>query len=153
MTPCAKCLGLGSPDFTFAVYRAAESQNKLTANRGKARFKYKSEREWWRKALQARVDEGVVTVATGKRVVRLTRLYTGRQQERDRGNLIGGMKPILDALGPDRTVRGKTTRGTGVIVDDSPKFVADIYEQERSHVSALRIEIWETQQSEARGNG
>ncbi len=64
-------------------------------------------------------------VAKRLRRVTLTRYYTGRSQRRDRGNLIGGMKPILDAL-----VR------QGFLVDDSEQWCEDHYAQVRHEMLA-----------------
>ena len=68
-----------------------------------------------------------------KAVVTFLRTYSGRQKLRDRGNLIGGLKPVLDAM----TL-------TGLIVDDSPKWLTDYYHQARVETGgALTIKIEE----------
>ena len=47
--------------------------------------------------------------ARGRRRITLERIYSGRQQERDRDNLVGGMKAVVDALVLQ-----------GLLVDDTP---------------------------------
>jgi hypothetical protein len=49
------------------------------------------------------------------------RYYGKRKRPFDRGNLAGGMKPLLDEL-----------VSAGWLVDDSPKFCQDHYAQEKS---------------------
>lgn len=63
-----------------------------------------------------------------KRTVRIVR-YGLRTL--DRGNLIGGCKALVDALVKEK-----------VIVDDSPKWVDDLYAQKTVPKSDIRMEIW-----------
>lgn len=129
---CAHCLALDVPRFDFRVFHKSTSQNELRSNHGAARFRYKAERTWWERALRDRMTEGVVDCAKARRIVRLTRELTGRERPRDYGNLVGGLKPVLDAM-----VR------VGVLVDDSEQWLTDIYEQQRTTERCVRIEIWE----------
>jgi len=67
----------------------------------------------------------------GARRVVLTRLYTAREHEYDRGNLIGGMKPLVDAMVI-----------AGLLYDDSPACLDDHYKQRRHDVlSGVLVEL------------
>lgn len=145
-TPCITCLRLGEPAFTFTCWRRAMSQNELKANHGSARFRYAAERKAWVKLFRNRLDDGAVTRASGRRIVRFTRVYSGRERIWDRGNLVGGFKAIVDAMQPPRVFRGKTADGASIILGDSIATLLDVYEQERSTEADnthVRVEIWE----------
>lgn len=145
-TPCIHCLRLGEPAFTFSCWRKAMSQNELKANHGAARFRYAAERKAWVKLFRNRLDELAVTKASGRRIVRFTRVYSGKERAWDRGNLVGGFKTIVDAMQLPRVFRGKVTEGAGILLGDSVTTLLDIYEQERSaetDSTHVRFEIWE----------
>lgn len=145
-TPCVRCLGLGKPDHEFIVLGALASQNRAPTNHGPWRFAYQKARREWVKEFRSKLDAGLVTRADGRRVVRMTRLYSGRKREWDRGNLIGGMKLVLDAMSRPRAAKQAAKGvidGVGLIVDDSPKWLLDVYEQERTEmICGMRFEFW-----------
>jgi hypothetical protein len=72
--------------------------------------------------------------ATGPRRVRLVRVRQAGAGERayDRGNLVGGLKPVLDAL-----VRHK------LLVDDSPRHLVDHYADVVGEQRGVLVEIEE----------
>jgi hypothetical protein len=116
----------------FCVPIQPPSQNDIAMNHGNSRFRYSRIRTDFETYVRAQVMLLKIPRATARRRVTFTRLYTGRGQRRDRGNLIGGMKPVLDAL-----VR------QGLLVDDREEYCEDYYRQER-HASisgvVMRIE-------------
>ena len=70
----------------------------------------------------------LVSPATGPRLVRIVRRYRSARYELDHDNLVGGCKPLVDAL-----VK------VGLIADDRREFVAVTYEQERG--TGCRVEV------------
>lgn len=64
------------------------------------------------------------------RVRVIIRRYSSHHTSLDRGNFIGGCKPLLDAL-----------RDEGVIFDDSERWLEDRYEQHACKRGAARTEI------------
>lgn len=66
--------------------------------------------------------------ATEPRRVRIVRRYRSARYELDHDNLVGGCKPLVDAL-----VK------VGLIADDRREFVAVTYEQERG--AGCRVEV------------
>jgi hypothetical protein len=60
----------------------------------------------------------------------VTRVYSGRERERDYVNLVGGCKAVVDALVLE-----------GLLVDDAPKFVTDEYKQVRGDRSETWFEL------------
>lgn len=159
MNACAKCgsaIGV-APQWVLFVHLRPPSQNDNVDRAGGGRFAFRKLRESWVRAIRhAMNDTGggrfeIVPRATGKRRIVLTRLYCGREQERDYGNLVGGMKLIVDAMQPPRQRKlatGKrkgqeiTVDGAGLILDDSPELLDDVYLQVRTDDrSGLRIEI------------
>lgn len=113
--------------------RQPPSQNEIGKSVG-ARKVYKHERDAWTWEMRAwRLSAGGPTAASGVRRIFFERLYTGRQQARDLGNLIGGMKPVLDAV-----------KLEGLIVDDAPKWLIDAYSQRRDELrSGLLVTLEE----------
>jgi hypothetical protein len=118
--------------------RQPPSQNDFGKSAG-ARRKYTAERQTWEWEMRAwALHSTGPSKAAGPRRVFFERFYHGAgTRDRDRGNLIGGMKPILDAI----------TR-EGLIVDDTPRWCADFYSQQRDELrSGLLItledlEVW-----------
>lgn len=107
--------------FGFRVERDPPSLNQRLFNTGPRAHLYRKERDLWcwefrAKRLELKIPRamppgdqlwrmtifgrvaGVGAYETAKRRVTLTRIYAGRQKERDRDNLIGGMKACVDAL-------------------------------------------------------
>ena len=122
-----------SATWVIEIERDVPSQNVLASNKGASRWRYAKERNDWRLLLQMQRDEQSIPKATAKRRVTFLRTYSGHQKLRDLGNLIGGLKPVLDAM----TL-------TGLIVDDSPTWLEDHYHQARVKDGAcLTIQIEE----------
>lgn len=143
MSACVECLGLDDPRFTFSVPRRVTSQNGGGSNKGAGMFAYKRERSAWIRDLTTLVKAGVVDQAGCRRVVRIYREYTGRCREMDYGNLVGGLKPVVDAM--QREIGGKrqAIKGAGIIVDDSSQWFIGVYEQHRSDRDAVTFQIWD----------
>lgn len=140
---CIKCNGLGEPDFSFSVAKTVSSQNTMGGNKGGARWGYARDRSAWIDALCQAVERGAVTVATGRRVVRITRQFAGRKRELDYGNLVGGLKMVVDAMQREIGGKKKTIPGAGIITDDSSRGMISIYAQKRAESDAVLFEIWE----------
>lgn len=159
MDACAKCgsaIGV-APQWVLFVHLQPPSQNEHVQLSGSGHWAFAKLREKWVKAIRnAMLDTGggrfePVPPATGKRRIVLTRLYCGREQLRDYGNLVGGMKLVVDAMRPARQrviTSGKNKGrpilidGAGLILDDSPDLLDDVYLQQRTdNRSGLRIEI------------
>lgn len=102
MTACIKCGH--DPDapiarrWEFLIDRDPPSLNDHVFNVGSSRWKYTKERDAWGWEFRAVVLMQRIPKADTRRRVTLTRIYGGRQQERDRDNLAGGMKPVVDAM-------------------------------------------------------
>jgi hypothetical protein len=101
------------------------SQNSLSGYSWRRRtiWRKKFESELLGECLRQRLKRPVTT----KRKVTITRHSAGTL---DKGNLIGGCKPLLDAL-----VR------LGLLVDDSPEWLDDHYRQVKCPRKAARTEI------------
>jgi hypothetical protein len=111
----------------FFIPRQATSQNARRHN-SKTGFAYRKERERWLNDLraQAAIPSAVAHPSVWlpcKRRVMVTRLYCGRQRQLDYGNLVGGFKPAMDAMVQ-----------AGWLVDDSPRWLEDHYQQRRSDI-------------------
>lgn len=126
MTACSRC-GY-DPDvkvtasWSFLIQRDPPTMNERIFNAGNSRWRYRKERDLW--ASEFMVARGNTRIpkarANERRRVTLERVYNGRMQERDRDNLIGGMKPIVDALVMQ-----------GLILGDSPDLAEIHYNQVR----------------------
>lgn len=135
MTVCALCGG--DPDaevlrsWSFTVPIEPTSQNRIGHNAGWARHDYRRLRQTWEKAMMV---ANFVPRASGPRRVILTRLMGYRKRAYDHANLVGGCKPVVDAM-----VRA------GLLVDDSPRHLHAYYRQERdpNGAGALMIRIEE----------
>lgn len=114
---CGQNLPILSTGWEVQLPVQPPSQNRLGSNSGRNRFKYKGIRDDFIFLLQAAEGFREIPKATGRRRVYITRLYR-RGTKRDRGNLSGGCKPLLDAM---------TT--CGLIVDDREEFLEDHYNQ------------------------
>jgi Holliday junction resolvase RusA-like endonuclease len=106
--------------WTMRIDRDAPTQNVTGNNRGGGRWAYKAERRAWFAALAAKKSMQRIATANVKRRVIITRCYSGQQKLRDHGNLVGGLKPAVDAM-----------VGIGLLKDDSPEFCEIYYHQRR----------------------
>ena len=108
----------------------AVSQNTLKGNgKGSGGYIYRNHRAKCLRQLEIALKETNVPVARCKRRVRFTRWYRPGQRPYDSDNLVAGFKPLRDCL-----------RLTGLIKDDSPKWVDTTYDQhmeEHGGVSVL----------------
>jgi hypothetical protein len=95
------------------------SQNDIAGGKGNSRWRYKKLRDEYRLLVKHERIRLRIPTATGRRRVTITRHYGGRCKERDRGNLVGGAKALMDALVLE-----------GLLVDDAPSWVDDWYQQE-----------------------
>lgn len=118
--------------WTLHVDRDPPSLNDRVFNAGPRRWRYKRERDAWGWEIRAARLLQRVPTATSRRRVTLTRVYSGRQQERDVDNLAGGMKAVVDALVLER-----------LLVGDEPAHAELHYAQERGTPIGLRILIEE----------
>lgn len=137
MSACRWCGGDADAPITaaweFLIPRDSPSQNEIAANHGPGRFAYGQVRDEFSILVLAEKMRQRIPRAAARRRVTFTRLYSGRHRRRDRGNLIGGLKPLLDVL-----VRLE------LLVDDSEKHVEDHYLQERHDcITGIRVRIEE----------
>lgn len=130
--PCAFCGDGGVAEgarWTFSVWRPIVGLNARRTNQGATRFAYADERRAWGWEIEVAKRNQQIPSATGKRRIEITRYLaappaakraTGRgsPQLLDYGNLVGGCKPLLDAL-----VLAK------LLLDDSPRNLIDHYRQ------------------------
>lgn len=116
--------------WTLHIPRDPPSLNQRLHNAGGRRWAYKKERDQWGLWLKLARAEQRIPAATGKRRITLTRMYAGRQKERDQDNLAGGMKTVVDSLVL-----------TGLLKDDSPRFAEIHYGQERVAAERVGLEI------------
>lgn len=132
MTACVRCGH--NPDevvtasWSFFVDREMSSLNARIVNTGHSARLYRSERDAWCWEFRAAKLKLKIPKALVRRRVVLTRIYSGRQKERDRDNLIGGAKLAVDALVHE-----------GLIANDDSAMVEISYAQERGPTSGLRV--------------
>jgi hypothetical protein len=107
--------------WAFLIPMDAPTQNVIAQNKGGKRWAYKRMRDDFTLMIMACTRSIAIPAAKRKRRVVITRRYDGRKQERDFGNLVGGLKMVVDAM-----VHAK------LLVDDSPQWVEDFYRQERA---------------------
>lgn len=132
---CSSCghkLKPAGQSWSFAIPVEPPSQNVISSNRGAGRWKYKAIRDEFEQWLDAKARKVGISKATGRRRVHILRQYGSRGKVRDRGNLIGGCKPLLDAM-----------ISAGMIVDDAPQWIEDHYEQERASQGGVVITVEE----------
>lgn len=120
------------PSWTFTLELEPPSQNVVSQNKGKGRHLYRVIRDNYQFLFRAHKNRLAIPDATGKRRVFITRLYTGQGKKRDRGNLTGGCKPLLDAM----------TRAA-LLIDDKEAYLEDHYEQVRCDRKGVTICIEE----------
>lgn len=113
--PAAKILAR----WEFSIERATKSMNQHLVNRGGARFDYKAERKAWVQWVGVSKVNHQITPATGRRRLILTHTYLHEQHRRDRDNLSGGMKPVVDAF-----------VAHGLLKDDSERWAEVHYRQQ-----------------------
>lgn len=140
MTACPKCGH--DPEarvlaaYEFTVDRDPPSLNAHIFNVGASRWKYAKERDAWMWEFRAVRLLRRIPPAVGRRRVTMTRVYGGRQKERDRDNLSGGMKPCVDALVLEK-----------MLVGDGPRDAEIHYQQEVGSPTGLRVLIEELAQA------
>lgn len=102
------------------------------------RRKYTKARDVAFRALHALRLLHKIPRATGKRRIVWTRILGHGEQLFDRNNLIGGLKPVIDAA-----------IAAGLLVDDSEEFYDDDYRQDASrplHGPQIHLRIEELEQ-------
>ena len=129
---CRQSIPEGGPHWSFTLSIEPPSQNVVASNKGAGRHKYRKFRDDYEELLRAFKDKLAIPTATGRRRVFITRLYSGRGQRRDRGNIVGGCKPLLDAL-----------TNVGLLVDDKEEFLEDHYDQQKANAKGVWIQIEE----------
>lgn len=94
-------------------------------------------------ALRAWRHHDSIPHAEVQREACVVRLYGKGQRDYDYGNLSGGMKPVLDAM-----------EATGLIVDDSPRWLRDTYDQHRDRERpGIEITLRDVDAEERRSRG
>mgnify|MGYP001612439401 CR=1 FL=1 len=123
--PCVKCGH--DPDaavrasWSFTIEREVKSLNDHNVNvKGWRGAVYKKDRGAWVQWFQLMRVNHRIPLATGKRVVTLTRIMGSGQREFDRDNLHGGLKSALDAM-----------VYTCLITGDSIAHATILYDQQR----------------------
>lgn len=119
-------------DFYLPI--APPSQNTIGGNHGGTRFVYAKMRKEFAAALIIKKVGLDIPDAKGKRRVIVTRLYapSRRGQVRDRANIVGGCKMLIDAMVE-----------VGLLVDDAEQYLEDFYRQLPASDSGTRIELEE----------
>lgn len=109
--------------------KAVRSQNYYRAKT----FSYSGAVDAWTRTLEVEVERLPIWAAEGKRRVLFVRLMGRSARPFDQFNLIGGLKPVVDAM-----VR------LDVLVDDTPRYFEGYAWQERNqyqwHGLKIRIE-------------
>lgn len=125
MSPaCIKC-GF-DPDatvlasWTFVLEHEVVSLNARVVNVGTARWRYAKERDAWSWLVRAAKLQHGITPAAGRRRLTLTRIYARGQRALDRDNLIGGMKPLVDAIAREGMLRDDTQAWAELHHDQEP---------------------------------
>lgn len=124
--------------WSFFVERRPPSLNDRLHNSGPTRFAYAKVRDLWIMEFRAARLAHRIPRATGRRSLLARREYSGREQERDYINLVGGFKPIVDAMVHE-----------GLLVDDKPAMLVDRYEQlrvEKGRPSGVLFELASVEQ-------
>jgi hypothetical protein len=118
----------------FLVPRSIPSANAhiVNGNHAGTAHKYRTFRNVWANDLRVCKQSLGIPNATGKRLITITRLMGKGQREYDYDNLVAGSKPVLDAMKPSASRRGRQMLGAFLIVDDGPNDVQVTYLQERA---------------------
>ncbi len=132
MTACSRCgfdpEAVVAATWSFLVDRDPPSLNTRLFNAGAARWRYSKERDAWVWEFRNQRLLAKIPKATGLRRVTFTRVYGGRQQERDVDNLTGGGKVVVDALVLEQLIQ-----------DDSPRSAEIHWKQERGGPVGLHV--------------
>lgn len=135
MTACLKCGHDPSArvvvSWSFQVDRDPPSLNERLFNAGPRRWAYARQRDTWSLEFINARNLQRMPFAQNKRRVTLTRLYDGRQKERDVDNLFGGGKVVVDAL-----------VHAHILVSDAPRDAEIHWTQERG-ARGLRVLVEE----------
>ncbi len=112
---------------TITIGELTPSQNVL-ARRHKHPAAYKKLRDRLQTWLMVEMTNGRIPKATTKRRLTITRYVRSKRYLLDRGNFVGGCKPLLDAA-----IR------QGLIKDDREEWLDDVYHQEISQQQRTEI--------------
>ena len=127
-----------APQWSFVAPIVVRSQNTLYGthrDHHAHRRLYAKVRDTAQMVFLAMRSEYAIPQAVAKRRIVWTRLLGYRERLFDHGNLVGGMKPIVDAAVLQ-----------GLLADDTPALYEGAYLQaddDRTAGPALRVEIWE----------
>jgi hypothetical protein len=116
------------------------NQNDHRQNAGPSRWAYRKERDEWIAVTEQAKRCRDIPDATGYRRVIFTRLIGKGKREWDLANLIGGLKPVVDAMVHSR-----------LLIDDAPKWFSGYYRQVQARENPcdqLRVEIQELEYAE-----
>jgi Holliday junction resolvase RusA-like endonuclease len=92
-------------------------------------YKYRALKDDWRRRFtRCFLVGGKTPVVTSFVEVRMTRFYTGRKM--DMQNVTWMFKPALDVL-----------QEMGVLIDDSPDHIREVYHQEKANENSILIQI------------
>lgn len=111
MSACVKCghdpavLVAARWTITIAALEV-KSLNAHAVNAGHARHAYRRSRDQWQWTVTAARLAQRIPVAQAKRRVTIRRIIGYRQREFDLDNLVGGCKPLVDALVRDGLLVG-----------------------------------------------
>ncbi len=117
-----------SASWSFLIERDPPSLNARLFNAGARPWAYRRERDAWCWEFRAVRLLQRIPVARRRRRVTLTRVIAGRQQQRDRDNLIGGLKASVDALVLEKLIAGDDLENAEIH-----------YQEERGKPSGLRV--------------
>lgn len=133
---CVKCgfnpEAIVAREWSFFIERRPPSLNDRLSNTGPRAYMYRRERDAWCWLFRAMRLEHRIPGAMQRRRVTLTRLYCGREKERDRDNLIGGQKTCVDAMVSERLLMNDTSAAAEIF-----------YAQRREDRSGLLVELAE----------
>lgn len=105
---------------TYFTEMLIDSANSRSVNAGAARWGYAKTRGAWCTVMRLFKRQHEIPDPVARRRVTITRFFSGRKRLMDQINFASGCKPLLDAMVIE-----------GLIVDDSVKWVEDIYKQVR----------------------
>jgi hypothetical protein len=115
----------------FTVGAPVPSLNDHKQNDGRG-WAYRKMRDQWVAMMRFCVGRHQITRPMDKRRVLLTRLYSSPQREWDPDNLVGGCKPVIDAM-----VKA------GILLGDSRKHAEISYRQEKGETIGVRFLVEE----------
>lgn len=128
---CPKCFhdptAKVQSSWTFTIELDPPSANERITN-GEHGWKYRKKRDTWCWAFRAARLAKKIWPCNTRRRTTLTRLYSGRQKERDVDNLTGGGKLVVDAMVLEGLIRG-----------DSPADAEIHWMQERGNARGVRV--------------